>query len=309
MSGILTWLRRLTDGQMVELARRVSRALTQSHDIDVPQLRAALEDFVRNLPKLVVFLALIFIGACQPHKAPMTDAEVDFWSHQFHAAFPNGYPPPVRVILAGGAATPGNEGMAGESLGPKLSPSVLAPSAVTDMRVVAATDTSLVLSWTEVPSSLTSVAKYVIRYDSLGGFTDWGAEREVTTGGCGAPVYGSTATGGRIRSCVLGGLQAHHAYDIQLRAFTGTMNLNAVYGPVSNLARGVTAERIGPMLVVRPPMFLDTVAIEAASLDYDFGPRLFPLHGKFPVGDRLASFYDSTGTLTAWGYLLLVKPQ
>lgn len=192
----------------------------------------------------------------------------------------------------------------------KVAPVALAPAGVTDLRVVAATDTSLVLTWTEVSSSLTSVAKYVVRLDTLGArFADWGVEPEVHTGGCAAPVYGSTAGGGRTRSCVLDGLKPHQRYDVALRAFTGTMNLNAVYGPVSNIATGVTAQRIGPMLVSRPRINpLDTIEIATASSPYDFGDRRYPLHGKFPAGDRVASFYDSTGTLTAFAYCLLVRP-
>lgn len=189
-------------------------------------------------------------------------------------------------------------------------PVVLAPPAVTDLRVVAATDTSLVLTWTEVSSSITVVAKYVVRLDTLGArFGDWGAEPEVHTGGCAAPVYGSTAGGGRTRSCVLDGLKPHQRYDVALRAFTGTMNLNAVYGPISNIASSVTAQRIGPMLVLRPRVNpLDTIEIATASLPYDFGDRRYPLHGKFSAGDRVASFYDSTGTLTASAYCLLGRP-
>lgn len=212
------------------------------------------------------------------------------------------------LALAGGAfAAPGNGGMA--SSAPNLPPSALAPAAVTTLRVVAATDTSLVLTWTEVSSSITAVTRYVVRVDTTAGrFVNWGVEPEVVTGGCAAPIYGSTAAGGRVRACVLGGLKPHRLYEIAIRGFTGTMNVNAVYGPVSNIAVGITAERIGAMTVVRPPMFVDTLAIAAASLPYDFGPQRYPIHGRFPVGDRVASFYDSTGALVGWGYLLLVRP-
>lgn len=220
----------------------------------------------------------------------------------------------LLVLLVGAFAASGNDGMAatgpfGGSPTPKLSPAAL-PGAVTDLRVVAATDSSLVLSWTEVSTAQTGTAKYVIRYDSASAkFSDWGVEREVTWGGCAAPVYGSTAGGGRTRSCVLSGLTPHRYYEIAVRGFTGTMNSNAVYGPVSNIASGVTAQRVGPMLVLRPRVNpTDTIEIALASLPYDFGPRLYPIHGKFPVGDRVASFYDSTGTLTAFAYCLLVRP-
>lgn len=186
-------------------------------------------------------------------------------------------------------------------------PPILAPGRVTDLRVVAVTDTSAVLTWTEVASGTSAIARYAIRYGPAGSFT-WASRPDVVTGGCAAPVYGSTAAGGRTRSCVLGGLSPKTWYRFQLVAYTGVLNSTAVFGPFSNDEDAVTAQRIGPMLVTRPPMLLDTLVIAEASLPYDFGPRRYPVRGRFPAGDRVASFYDSTGALTAWGYLLLVKP-
>lgn len=188
-------------------------------------------------------------------------------------------------------------------------PASLAPGRVTDLRVTAVTDSAAVLTWTEVTTSGSGVARYVVRFGPLTATPfAWGSHADVTTGGCAAPVYGSTAGGGRTRSCVLTGLARRTGYDVQLMAYTGVLNATAVFGPVSNLARFATAERVGPMLVVRPPMLLDSLRIFEASLPYDFGPRRFPLHGTFPAGDRVATFYDSTGALVAFGYLLLVKP-
>lgn len=188
-----------------------------------------------------------------------------------------------------------------------FAPVAAAPAGVKDLRVSAVTDTTAVLTWTEVSTGGTGTARYVIRFGPLGAFA-WGTASDVVTGGCAAPVYGSTGGGGRTRSCVLGGLAPNVAYTVQLVAYTGVLNSTAVFGPFSNLATVVTAQRIGPMLVLRPRMLLDTLDIAEASLPYDFGPRRYPIHGRFPSGDRVASFYDSTGTLIAFGYLLLVKP-
>lgn len=199
----------------------------------------------------------------------------------------------MRWWLAVGLAFLGNDRMEEP---PTRSPPVLVPGAVTDLHVAAR-------------SGLTVPAKYVIRYDTLraGGF-DWGAVKDVLTGGYAAPIYGATAGGGRARACVLGGLKARRGYHVQLVAYTGALG-SATFGPMSNVAMGATAQRVGPMLVSRPLMLLDTLDIAAASLPYDFGPRRYPLHGRFPAGDRVISFYDSTGTLTAYGYVLVVKPQ
>lgn len=210
-------------------------------------------------------------------------------------------------LLAGGAfASPGNAGMA--RLGPKPAPSVVAPGGVTTLRADAVTDTSVVLSWVEVSSGTTAIARYVIRAAPVAAqpFT-WGSAADVVSGGCAAPVYGSTAAGGRTRSCVLTGLRANTGYDVQLVAYTGVLNSNAVFGPFSNLIHVTTAQRVGPMLVVRPRMLLDTATIQAASIT-DYGTARFPLRGTFPLGDRIALFYDSTGALVARGYVLITRP-
>ena len=183
----------------------------------------------------------------------------------------------------------------------------IAPARVADLRVSAVTDTTAVLTWTEVSTGGTGVARYVVRFGPAGAFA-WGAASDVTTGGCAAPLYGSTAGGGRPRSCVLGGLAPNGAYEIQLVAYTGVLNSTAVFGPFSNVAPAVTAQRIGPMLVLRPRLSLDTMEFFTASLPFDFGERRYPIHGRFPFGDRLAYFYDISDSLVARGYLLVVKP-
>lgn len=193
-----------------------------------------------------------------------------------------------------------------EDLQPLTPLNLFAPGRVGDLRVSAVTDTSLVLSWTEVASSTTAIARYVLRIAPAASFS-WGGTADILTGGCAAPVYGSTAAGGRTRSCVVGGLVAKTAYTVQLVAYTGVLNSNAIFGPFSNTVTANTAQRIGPMLVLRPPMFLDTATIQAASIS-DYGPQQFPLRGKFAYGDRVALFYDSTGALVARGYVLITRP-
>lgn len=189
---------------------------------------------------------------------------------------------------------------------PKLSPPALAPGAVTDLRVSMVSDTAVTLTWTEVSSSITVPAKYVLRYGFAGAF-QWGGTPDVLTGGCSAPVYGSTAGGGRTRSCVLGGLLPNRAYEFQLVAYTGTLKVNAIFGPLSNLATATTASRYGPLVVWRPRMFLDSVFLTAASVD-DFGEIRFPLRGRFRMGDRRVTFYDSSGAVVAVGYVVVTAP-
>lgn len=210
----------------------------------------------------------------------------------------------MGLVLAGVLAVTGNGRMA--SSVPKRPPP-LPIDAVTTLRVSAVTDSAIVLTWTEVSTHGSGVARYAVRYGPRGAF-DWTAHPDVTTGGCAAPVYGSTAAGGRQRSCVLSGLTPNTGYTVQLVAYIGTLNATATFGPTSNVVEATTAQRVGPMLVLRPRMLLDSIRIFEASLTFDFGPRRFPVRGTFPMGDRVASFYDSTGALTAVGYLLVVKP-
>lgn len=221
----------------------------------------------------------------------------------------------LGLVLAGVFAFTGNGAWSPRRL--LNAPASLAPGRVTDLRVAAATDTSLVLTWTEVASSTSAIARYVVRVDTAP--FPWYTRPDVTTGGCAAPVYGSTAAGGRTRSCVLGSLAARRQYYVKLTAYTGTLNSTAVFGPESNLVTATTAVRVGPMLVHRPPMalgvpanpstgqLLDSVTVAAASLSY-FGPTRFPLRGRFLFGDGTATFYDSTGAVVARGHLLVVKP-
>lgn len=206
------------------------------------------------------------------------------------------------LLMVGVFAALGNASMV---VKPKLAPSVV-PAQVSDLRASAVSDSVAVLTWTEVNSSLTSIARYVIRYAKLGSFM-WNTSTDVLTGGCAAPVYGSTAAGGRTRSCVLNNLTPNTGYEVQLAAYTGVLNSTAVFGPLSNIVRVTTAQRIGPAIVIRPRMFLDSVVFKSVTVS-DYGITQFPLRGVFQLGDHYATAYDSTGAIVARGYLLVTKP-
>lgn len=200
---------------------------------------------------------------------------------------------PVFALLAGIAVLPNKA----------ISP---APSAVTDLSARALTDSAIVLQWTEVRSSNTSIPRYAVRYGPLGKFS-WNTASDLLTMGCGAPVIGANTTGGRLHACVVWNLLPNVAYQFQMVAYTGTLNSTAVFGPLSNIAEATTMTRVGSMLVSRPRMLLDSVTVAAASIG-DWGTQRYPLAGRFVFGDRLATFYDSTGAVAARGYLLLTRP-
>lgn len=207
------------------------------------------------------------------------------------------------LVLAVGALALGNEGMvAFDPVEPKLSPSAL-PGTVTDLRVLAVSDTSVALSWTEVNSGNTAIARYSIRGDSAAKYA-FNTAPDV----CGTPVFGSTVGGGKTRSCVVTGLKANIEYKFQLVAFTGTYGTATNFGGFSNVVLVTTASRLGPVLVWRPRMFLDTVAGVRAGELVGWGP---PIRMSEPVvvrlGDYSVLFTDSAGVTVARGYLVVVK--
>lgn len=184
---------------------------------------------------------------------------------------------------------------------------LLLPANVTDLRVAAVTDTSAVLTWTEIASNNAAIARYLVRY-SLASQPLPVTPPFLTTGGCGSPVYGSTSGGGRTRSCVLGGLAPKTRYAFQVIAYTGNLATTGNFSPAwSNRAEATTAERVGPMLVSRPPITRDSLTIAAASIT-DYGAIRFPLFGTFRFGDRRVVFYDSTGAVIAIGQLVVTAP-
>jgi hypothetical protein len=187
--------------------------------------------------------------------------------------------------------------------GSPLPPPVV-PATVSDLRASALTDTSVVLTWTEVSSGSTTIARYLVRYGLVTAPSLAGPY--LVTGGCGAPVYGSLAGGGRIRACVLGGLTANTGYAFQVIAYTGTLSTTNNFGDWSNRATATTATRVGPILVWRPRLYLDSLTFAAVSVS-DWGTLRFPAV-RASVGDRQLSFYDSSGAVAGLGYLLVTKP-
>jgi hypothetical protein len=96
------------------------------------------------------------------------------------------------------------------------------------------TDSSLTLSFTEVNDGTGQPASYDFRYAV--GAISWGSAAEVTRGSCASPVAGSVI--GAKRSCTVLGLAASTGYQVQVIAFRGTVNVNAVFGALSNVAGG-----------------------------------------------------------------------
>src|SRR5207237_6270745 len=75
----------------------------------------------------------------------------------------------------------------------------------------------------------------------------WGSATAVTVGSCTVPLAGSAIDGSR--SCTVLGLAAATGYQFELVAFRGTLNVNAVFGNLSNIASGTTTGTVASLTV------------------------------------------------------------
>ena len=124
-------------------------------------------------------------------------------------------------------------------------PVTTAPGTVTDLNVAGTTDTVMTLSFTEVTDGSGHPASYDIRVVP-GSTLSWGASApSVVRGSCATALAGSAI--GAKRTCTVQGLTVATTYTFQLAAFRGTLKVDAVFGPLSNIATGTTATRLVPV--------------------------------------------------------------
>jgi len=143
----------------------------------------------------------------------------------------------VTGIAAGTAVLSAtSEGVQGTAAVTVTSPLPTKPGTVSDLTVASATDSSVTLSFTEVGNGAGQPASYDVRWAA--GVIAWGSAKAVTQGSCRVPVAG-TAVGARY-SCTVVGLTASTGYQFQMVAFRGTLNVDAVFGGLSNVANGTT---------------------------------------------------------------------
>ncbi len=114
--------------------------------------------------------------------------------------------------------------------------SATAPGTVTDLAVASVTSNSATLSFTEVDDGTGQPAKYDVRYAVAP--ISWGSATSVTQGTCATPVLG-TAIGAH-RTCTVLGLSSSTSYDFELVAYRGTLDQDAVFGELSNIASAMT---------------------------------------------------------------------
>src|SRR5256714_5923661 len=118
-------------------------------------------------------------------------------------------------------------------------PTVTTPGTVSDLKVAAATDTSVTLGFTEVTDGSGSPASYDIRLVTGTSLTWGSAAPSVNRGTCATPVAGTTI--GAKRTCTVLGLAPTTAYNVQLVAYRGTLKVNAAFAGLSHIATGTTA--------------------------------------------------------------------
>src|SRR3989441_159882 len=122
-------------------------------------------------------------------------------------------------------------------------PTPTVPATVSDLTIVGSTDSSVTLSFTEVNDGTGKPASYDVR-STAGASLTWSLAKSVTQGSCATPVAGSAI--GSKRTCTVLGLAAGTTYSFELVAFRGTLNVNAVFGDLSNVATGTTQAAGGP---------------------------------------------------------------
>ena len=115
---------------------------------------------------------------------------------------------------------------------PAAAPVAGAVGSVGNLSAAPAGSNSVTLSFTEVNDGTGQPAKYAVRFSSSGQL--WGAAPDVTQGTCSSPVLGTQI--GTTKTCTILGLQASTDYQFQLVTFRGTLNVDAVFGPLSNVA-------------------------------------------------------------------------
>ena len=113
---------------------------------------------------------------------------------------------------------------------------IILDNQVSDLRVTALTATSATLTFTEVTGGAGSAADYDVRFATP--LISWGSALSVTSGTCSTPMIGSGI--GVSRDCTVTGLSTTTPYQFQLVPFRGTIGVDAIYGPLSNIANGTT---------------------------------------------------------------------
>jgi uncharacterized protein YjdB len=143
----------------------------------------------------------------------------------------------VTGVLAGTATITATSEAKSGTAAVTVAATATKPGTVTNVAVAGVTSNSVTLSFTEVNDGTGQPASYAVRWAA--GTMSWGSANDVVQGTCRVPMAGTTI--GATRTCSVLGLVPSTSYQFQLVPFRGTLNLNAVFGVLSNVTSGATA--------------------------------------------------------------------
>lgn len=135
------------------------------------------------------------------------------------------------------------------------------PGTVSDLVVSATTDASATLTFTQVDDGTGNAATYDVRYAAAP--IAWGSASAIASGTCATPMMGTGI--GTSLSCTVLGLSPSTSYNFQLIAFRGTLQANATFGGLSNVAVASTAAPPAPPPSPPPATVVTGVAVSPAS--------------------------------------------
>jgi uncharacterized protein YjdB len=195
----------------------------------------------------------------------------------------------VTAVAAGTsqiiATSEGKSGSAAITVSSAPQPTT-APGTVTDLTAAAADSAGVTLAFTQVNDGTGQPAKYDVRYSVPP--IDWGSASSTTNGTCTTPVAGFAI--GATLTCRVGGLRPTTKYNFQVIAFRGTLNQNAVFGGLSNIAEGTTTAGTST-----PPAPVATVSVSPASATIQVGNSV-----QLSATTRDANGNTLTGRVITW---------
>lgn len=103
---------------------------------------------------------------------------------------------------------------------------------ITDVTASALTETSATVQFTALSDGTGAAAKHDVRVAA--GVISWGDASSVASGTCSTPFAPGVIN--TVVTCTITGLTTGQQYDVQLVPYKGTLNVDAVFGNLSNIA-------------------------------------------------------------------------